>query len=148
MFETSIHFEDGHFVDHCTIGDDEDTEVNDQEEIVLDSYKVILNKESSQVAVALESLPIETKKMNAYGGITVYTNNASVATAQYNETTHTILIKGLSEGSTEVVILIPKGKKAEGYYEQSISVTVTEPIVVNTSSKTNTEDYQFVFLAA
>ncbi len=124
-----IHVEDGSVVDKCTRGEttDEKVEKSKDDDVKLDKYKITLHKGCCD-QVLLTELPAKTKKIiNSKNSITVTTKNKKIATAKYSKSSKAVIIEGVDEGSTEIVIKAKKGalwwKKTA---EQKISVTVID----------------------
>lgn len=123
-----LHFEDGHFVDACTRGDNPEDSLTASEdgEIGLSTYKVSLSQYTC-TSVDLKSIPSET--LNFYqssNSVTVRSNDESIVKVYYNKSSKMINLEAVGEGSTEIVVTAKKGfwwwKQTA---EQQISVTVT-----------------------
>ncbi len=123
LWTGGIHIEDGAFVDKCTRGDE--VEESDSDEVVLSSYKVILEEGESDF-ISLKAVPSETVNLlDSKNSITVESNNPGICTVTYDKTNNLIIVEAVGEGSTEIVI---KAKKGIVWWkdncEQKISVTV------------------------
>ena len=126
-----LHFEDGHFVDACTRGDDptDGIVVSDDGEIVLSTYKVTISQYTCSY-VDLKKLPTETIDLyKSKNSVTVSSRDENIVKAYYDKGSCTINLEAIGEGSTELVIT---AKKKTGFWwwqketvVQYVSVTVT-----------------------
>ena len=126
IWSCGFHYEnDNGDVDKCT-RENGSLEKNNDGEIRLDSYKLIFDGDEQQLSVAVESIPVAEKKLESVGGISVSSKNKKVATATFNEALNTVLVTAVGEGSTEIVVRIPKEGNGKSYFEQQVSVTVNK----------------------
>ena len=126
-----LHFEDGHFVDACTRGDDptDGIVVSDDGEIVLSTYKVTISQYTCSY-VDVKKLPTETIDLyKSKNSVTVSSRDEDIVKAYYDKGSCTINLEAVGEGSTELVIT---AKKKTGFWwwqketvVQYVSVTVT-----------------------
>ncbi len=132
----TIHFEDGQFIDECTRGKDEtgkeEEAINSEGKIYLSSYKENLAI-GAEVAVGITSMPIKDEKILPFDGMSVVTGNPAVATATIHQSNKTLNIVAVGDGSTEITIKVKKKKDSKEYYTQTISVTVRDGQVTETS---------------
>ena len=127
IWNGSLHFEDGSFVDSCTRGeeDPEALKESEEDEVELGTYKVNLEKGESEF-VWLKAIPSETMNLlDSKNSITVKSTNTKVITVSYNKTNKLIIVEAVGEGSAEIIINAKKGclwwKKS---CQQKVSVTV------------------------
>ena len=122
-----VHFEDGNFVDKCTIECDEQADLNvdksNNEEFALSSYKVHINDNMCGIVYITDS-PISEKEIDKNNGIKVRSKNSNVAKVYYHEKNNSITIEAVSAGSTEVEVYIQKDKTSDKMYVQTFSVTI------------------------
>ncbi len=128
--EFNFHYENGGFVDVCTLSkkdaekDKESSEAND-DQFILSRTKVIMEKTDTEVVYIVES-PISDKQIKKQKGIKVKSKNENVATVSYNEKDKSMMVVAVGPGSTEIEVYLKKNKKSKKQYTQSFSVTITE----------------------
>ena len=117
LWDTSFHYEDGHFVDECTRGKDKKAETNDSGEIALESYNEVVQPNET-VLVSIDSFPTQKGlfRKNTVEYVFVKSKDESVATATYDRTNRRICITGKGVGSTEIYIRVPKYGQISGIY--------------------------------
>ena len=120
----TVHFEDGKFMSSCSRSSQAAVEVNSDEEIYLDTYKVNLSQ-GEGTHVSITSVPMNDTKIKNAGGVVVTSGNKNVVKVTYDKNTKTIDMDAVGEGSTEITVKIKKSKNSKKYYEQQISVTVS-----------------------
>ncbi len=132
----TIHFEDGSFVDECTRGKNEKGEeveaVNSEGKIYLSSYKENLTV-GAEIAIGITSMPIKDEKILPFDGMSVVTGNPNVATATVQQSNKSLNIIAVGDGSTEITIKVKKKKDSKEYYTQTISVTVRDGQITETT---------------
>ncbi len=123
-----FHFENGKYVEKCTHGDDlsEELKESENDSVELSKYKVNMVVGESEV-IPLTAVPSRVMSLiSSKNAIKVKSDRDDVCTVKYDRDKKIVIIDGIGEGSTEVVI---EAKKSILWWKnkstQKISVTVT-----------------------